>query len=181
MQWLRPLVEGGLTQIGFSHDSFHGPYIPPVRVRNALLACQQLGLPATLKLVYTRTTASPAELLAQLGEDAIAGAHVQEIPCYPMGRALERVPAADLVIEPGIPQGPCPGAVFTVGPTGGAHFCCNGAGFAPPADLRQRPRGTVGCAPAPILYPGPAPDSHGGGAGGVHSGASCPWPGAQAP
>jgi MoaA/NifB/PqqE/SkfB family radical SAM enzyme len=125
LEKLRPLRELGLSVLAISRSQFHERYIPIARLRNCLLAASELGQGVVLKVVVTRS--HPLSRLLEGLDDAlaVAGARVETIPCYPFGRANEQVPASELYTRPDIPMLPCPGARFTITPSGDAYPCCN--------------------------------------------------------
>jgi hypothetical protein len=122
---LKPLCDLGLSVLAVSRSQFHERYIPLSRLRNVLLAATEFGLQVHLKVIVTRSY--PLSRLLSGLDDVIAtsAARVEPIPCYPFGRARELVPESELYLRPGIPMLPCPGASFTITPSGEARPCCN--------------------------------------------------------
>ncbi len=122
---LRPLCDLGLSVLAISRSQFHERYIPIPRLRNCLLAAAELRLRVTLKVIVTRSY--PLSRLLSGLDDVLAtsAARVEPIPCYPFGRARELVPDSELYLLPGIPTLPCPGASFTITPSGEVRPCCN--------------------------------------------------------
>jgi MoaA/NifB/PqqE/SkfB family radical SAM enzyme len=100
----------GLKMLAISADEHHQLHIPFERVKNAVEAAEECGLPYAV-VVCTESKAEPGyqRIIGQLGEitepDRIA-----TVITYPVGRALRRVDAAKYEREGEPARSPCPAA-----------------------------------------------------------------------
>lgn len=120
------LKEAGLETLCFSLDDFHQEYMPLSNVLTALSLCREHGLAIAIKSVVTKKTRRLPEVLSDLGDLLLnRSITVEEIPCYPQGRAASLIPPEDLFYEKGIPNGKCPADfMLAVLPDGTAYPCC---------------------------------------------------------
>jgi hypothetical protein len=126
---IRRLMAAGLNRMVVSTDQFHQEFIPEIRAVNAILACKRLHLEVELQWVSARGRRRLAQFLAEHG-DAVLNINCREIPCHPVGRAA-CIPEADLLLQPGLPDGKCPAAVISIAADGRVIPCCNTAGHLP--------------------------------------------------
>lgn len=126
IELLRPLAANDLRMLGVSADTFHAPYIPYARVRNALIAAKKLNIPAHIRSVATKS-ARLWEVLKNIEDGQIWFTNFMEMPLIPDGRGRE-LPESDLFLQDTMPTGRCPAASLTIDPSGEAMTCCNGAG-----------------------------------------------------
>ena len=127
-QWVTDLSESGLHHICFSIDDFHREYIPLDWVLTALEACREAELHFGVKCAVTRHTRRLHQVLGDLGNLLLdTDVTMQEIACMPQGRAANRVPKDEWLVQEGIPQGPCPGILMvSILPDGTTFPCCGG-------------------------------------------------------
>jgi hypothetical protein len=126
---VRRLLAAGLTRMVVSTDEFHQEFVPESRAVNAILACKRAHLEVELQWVSARGRRRMASFLAEHG-DALLNINCREFPCHPVGRGATVV-AADLILQPGLPDGKCPSAVVSVAADGRVIPCCNTAGHLP--------------------------------------------------
>lgn len=120
------LKEAGLDALCFSIDDFHQEYVPLSSILTALNLCREHSLVTSIKSTVTKKTRRLADVLSDLGDLLLnRPLIVEEIPCYPQGRAVKRIPPADLFYEKGIPHEQCPaGLMLAVLPDGTVYPCC---------------------------------------------------------
>jgi hypothetical protein len=124
---LEPLKAAGLGTLIVSASPFHSPYVNPLRAGFAVAAADSLGLRTFVKCTGPSDGPTPEARIRALGPGAKA-ASVQHMSLLPGGRALGLAPSA-FPEQAGIPEGRCPGAVFTISPNGDAYFCCTPGAF----------------------------------------------------
>ncbi|MHC2531902.1 radical SAM protein [Bradyrhizobium diazoefficiens] len=124
------IQEAGLRRLIVSTDEFHLAYIPAERVINVVRACKALNLEIELQFVATKTSLRLADFLKKY-EDEFLNVRVREIPCHPVGRAVQEVDDDAIFRKPGTPTGCCPSAVLSIAADGRVIPCCNTAGHLP--------------------------------------------------
>lgn len=127
---LRIIQEAGLRRLIISTDEFHLAYIPAERVVNVVRACKTLNLEVELQFVATRTSLRLADFLKRYENDFL-NVRAREIPCHPVGRAIDEVNDDAIFRQVGIPKGRCPSAVLSIAADGRVIPCCNTAGHLP--------------------------------------------------
>jgi pyruvate-formate lyase-activating enzyme len=121
---LVPLKDAGLAALGVSVDEFHEEFVPLDRVRNCLLAAQQLGLVCRIQAAVVRGARHVADYREALGVDDETLFHWQDVQCVPLGYARDHVPTASIEGEAEIPMGDCTiGGVITLFPSGDLTLC----------------------------------------------------------
>lgn len=130
---LIPLRDAGLNTFIVSTSPFHTSYVDPARARQAIVTARELGLRTVIKATAPKTGPPVSKLLDRLSP-LPEGVEVDEMTFMPGGRA-SCLPSDSFVLTPGIPHGRCPGAVFTIHPTGDVYFCCTPGAITPALKL----------------------------------------------
>lgn len=126
----RALKEAGLRRLVVSVDDFHQVYIPVERPLKVIAACKSEHLEVELQFVATRGSGRLADFLKEHG-DELLNVRCREIPCHPVGRALQTQTSSDLFLRPGVPSGLCPSSILSVAADRRVIPCCNTAGHLP--------------------------------------------------
>jgi organic radical activating enzyme len=118
---LSELRQHGLSSIVLSTDRFHQEFIPISRIVNALEACRELDIPASVIVCYLEHDSSLLETVATLHRHT-SRIYLQAVA--PSGRAigLRREQMARLPFSR--VAAPCHGATPTVAPDGRVALCC---------------------------------------------------------
>ncbi len=126
---LEPLCAAGLTALAVSTSEFHVEHVDLERVRNALHAAQELGLPAVVKFPHRRGGLQPDELRRALGDD-LALARFEHFSFLPFFRdGGPGLPESEFVRDTRVPSGACPLPVLTVREDGNVYSCCTPGAF----------------------------------------------------
>lgn len=125
-RWATELSDSGMDHVCFSLDDFHQEHIPLDSVLAALTACREARLRFDIKCAVTRHTRRLHQVLGDLGNLLLdINVIIQEMPCVPEGRVASRIARDELLLQEGIPQGPCPGlGLLTILPDGTTFPCC---------------------------------------------------------
>lgn len=122
------LTECGLITYCTSVDRYHSPYVPPVKIRTALLAAHRAGLRVVLNtMVAAGTLGQEVPYLAEtlnLPVQMIESWHVNRLIAAPVGRARREV--SDFVFRDKDFREGCPFAteIVTLSPLGFLYPCC---------------------------------------------------------
>lgn len=127
---LKPLAQNGLRVLGVSADRFHDPFIPIERVKTALTVATELHLRTHLRMAATKSNRLWM-VIRDFSDANVWFTDYMEMPCVPAGRAAYEVPPEDFIFQNEYPRGACPGASFTINPSGDGMICCNSAGELP--------------------------------------------------
>ena len=120
---LARVQQAGLNVLAISTSVFHERFVRRERVERALGAARDLGLDCTVKYIRPRSDPrSPSEVDDWARRAGATG--VQDIGLLPYLRSGAALPASEFVSRPGVPEGRCPGAAFTVREDGVALGCC---------------------------------------------------------
>lgn len=130
---LRPLKAADLRLLGLSADRFHEPYIPLQRIKNAITAANEIGIPVQLRSVASRS-GRLSDVLKGIEDAHPWFVQFMEMPLIPDGRARD-IDESELFLKDEIPGGACPAASLTLNPSGDAMVCCNGGGSYEPLQL----------------------------------------------
>jgi len=124
---LSDLKGAGLTTLIVSVSPFHTRYVKPERLRKAVAAAHELGLETFVKATGPSDGPPTSQLLEAIGP-LPADVQVDTMTFLPGGRACD-LPPTSFSLQTGIPEGRCPGAVFTIHPNGDAYYCCTPGAF----------------------------------------------------
>ncbi|HYE68366.1 MAG TPA: radical SAM protein [Anaerovoracaceae bacterium] len=129
-QTVLALKDAGLDSICVSMDDFHQEYVPFSSVQTVLKLLNEHHIAFDIKCVVTKKTRRLAHVVGDLGDLLLnRTVVVQEIPCYPEGRAAAVIPPEDIIYSEGLPLEPCAaGFMLTILPDGTVYPCC-GAGW----------------------------------------------------
>ena len=122
------LKQLGLKNLGVSFDYYHNQFIPEESVRNALRAARQLSIITSINVMHTAKW-TMGQLYDKLGEDLVDTVS-QSFPCFPVGRAKEKVPEENFVKN--IPSAHCycsGGGNYTIKYDGTIYPCCSPYAF----------------------------------------------------
>ncbi len=123
-QRLSAVKEAGLAALAVSTGRFHQQFVKLERVERVLGAARDVGLRCTLK--YVRTGSDPQDEAAVAAWARAAGAdEVQDFSVLPYLSAGARLPEAEYLRSPGLPEGRCPVPIITVREDGEAFTCCS--------------------------------------------------------
>lgn len=131
---LKRLKDIGLSKLVVSTDDYHEEFIKVGSVLNVVRACKKLHLEVELQFVASKKTSRLGDFLRRYG-DVFINVRCREIPCHPVGRAADHVAEEDLFLQPGLPDGLCPSAIFSVSADGRYMPCCNTAGDLPALEI----------------------------------------------
>jgi hypothetical protein len=118
---LAELREGGLTAVTFSTDRFHQEFIPISHVVNALEACSEFEIPASVIVCYLEHDPSLLETVAILHQHT-SQINLQAVAPTGRGATLRRDDMARWPFSKA--AAPCHGAAPTVAPDGRVSLCC---------------------------------------------------------
>ena len=112
-----------------SLDTYHQQYVPLDNISNILLAADELGLEKTLACTITRASSRLYEMITPLGND-ICNTTLIELPCLPIGRAIEKIPLPDFLVDTSMLSLPCFDLNdLAIDPQGNAYPCCSQGGM----------------------------------------------------
>jgi MoaA/NifB/PqqE/SkfB family radical SAM enzyme len=121
------LRAAGVTNIEVSWDEWHAPFIRPEAINNCLIACSEVGIETTLRILSSRRH-SLEKALAALSPEAIDS--VWRITCgpvFPSGRAGRELDREDFYRFSGDVGGSCHSYLnLTVNQRGDVFPCCAG-------------------------------------------------------
>jgi hypothetical protein len=119
---LAELHERGLTAVTFSTDRFHQEFIPISCVGNAIEACNELGITASVIVTYLDDEPSFLETVAVLHQHT-SQIYLQSVA--PFGRAAAGLSQERMARWPfSKAAAPCPGTIPAVAPDGRVTLCC---------------------------------------------------------
>ncbi|MGQ0618661.1 MAG: radical SAM protein [Panacagrimonas sp.] len=127
---LSTLQSTGLLVLSVSSSRFHEEFVNVGRVERALNAARDIGLQCELKVVSLRSDVDDEAHIRAWAEAAGAD-RVQVFSVLPHLRSGEVLPESEYTRSPGLPAGPCPGTLTTVGWDGEAHLCATPGAFTP--------------------------------------------------
>jgi hypothetical protein len=130
---LLPLKIADLRILGLSADRFHEPYIPLQRIKNAIIAANEIGIAVQLRSVASRS-GRLSDVLRSIEDANPWFVQFMEMPLVPDGRARD-IDESELFLKDKIPNGKCPAASLTLNPSGDAMVCCNGGGSYEPLQV----------------------------------------------
>jgi pyruvate-formate lyase-activating enzyme len=125
---LEAVRDAGLWALGASTSRFHQQYVKTERVRRALTIARELGIYTIVKCAVT--VSDREDGWAERFAEAVPTDAREIFPIVPYLRRGATLPESEYVRSPGLPEGPCPGALLTVREDGDAFACCNPGGFA---------------------------------------------------
>ena len=121
------LRAAGVTNIEVSWDEWHAPFIRPEAIDNCLIACSEVGIETTLRVLSSRRH-SLEEALAALSPEALDTAgRITCGPVFPSGRAAGELDREDFYRSSGGLDGSCHSYLnLTVNQRGDVFPCCAG-------------------------------------------------------
>ena len=93
---LKGLVEAGLTHLSLSVDQFHQEYVPLQSVKNAIHACENLGVLSVLTLLDLKDGLSSKAVMEELRPE-IYNKDLIVYPAFPAGEGITNIPEEQLI------------------------------------------------------------------------------------
>lgn len=133
---LAELRERGLTAVTFSTDRFHQEFIPLSHIVNAIEACSELGIRASVIVCFLNGDPSLLETVAVLHQYT---SRISLQSVAPFGRGA-RLPQEQMARWPfSIVAAPCSGTIPAVAPDGRVTLCCAPPMYMPVDIARSSP------------------------------------------
>lgn len=125
---LAELRDAGLRALGVSTSRYHQRYVKLTRVQRALRIAHELGMETVIKYAQVRGDEAQVEELQAWAKD-LGVTRFELFPVLPYVREGAAIAAADLLLDPGLPEGRCPIPSITLREDGTAYSCCAPGGF----------------------------------------------------
>lgn len=125
---LSQLQDAGLLVLSVSSSRFHEEFVDARRVERALGAARDIGLQCELKGIRAHSDVDDEARIRAWAKSAGAD-RVEVFPVLPHLRSGEVLEDSEYTRSPGLPAGPCPGTLTTVGWDGEAYMCATPGAF----------------------------------------------------
>lgn len=125
---LKTLQDAGLLVLSVSSSRFHEEFVKTPRVERALGAAREIGLQCELKAVRLHSDTQSEEAIRAWALAAGAD-RVQMFQVLPHLREGAVLAEEEYARSPGLPAGPCPGMLPTVGWEGEVYACAMPGAF----------------------------------------------------